>query len=225
MTAAAHRPAPAAPAGAPTRRRAPGPTSAAGYLSGATDLVLRALAIQAVWVLGTLAGGIVLGWGPATAAAVDTAARAARGEVFSLRRAALAWRRAFWRSQVTMTLPGLLVLLALATLIARDAPLLATAPAAAAGAVLVLSLLHVPGIEERYDVPVTQVLGRAAVLALAQLPTTLILAAALALWAAICGALPGLVPFLGAAVPLLIAQHLVDRSLDRNEDLLARRSP
>lgn len=206
---------------APSRPLAP--SRAAGHLSGAAELVLRALAVQGIWLAGTLAGGIVLGWAPATVAAFDAAARAGRGEPIRARVAARAWRDAFGRSQLTMTLPGMLVLLAVATLVARGAPLAATVPAAAAGAVLVLSLLHVPGIEQRYRVPAHRVLGRAALLALAQLPTTLVLAAALALWGGICLALPGLIPFLGAAVPVLVAQHLTDRSLDRNADLLAHR--
>ena len=63
--------------------------------------------------------------------------------------------------------------------------------------------------------------GQAALLALAQAHTTALLGAVLVLWGAILLSLPGLIPFLGAGVALLVSQHLVGRTLDRNEELLA----
>ena len=66
----------------------------------------------------------------------------------------------------------------------------------------------------------TAVLGRSDLVARAQLPTTLVLACVIVLWAAICRYVPGLIPFVGIAVPILFSQHLVDRSLDRNASLL-----
>ena len=83
---------------------------AAQALTGGMDLVLRALMIQAIWLLGVLAGGIVLGWAPATTAAIDAAACAERGEPIRWRRAARIWRGTFVRSQLTLALPGLFLL-------------------------------------------------------------------------------------------------------------------
>lgn len=190
-------------------------------LGAGTDLVLRALIIQGIWIAGTLAGGIVLGWAPATLAAVDAAAHARRGEPITLRGAARVWREQWLRAQLVLGLPALLLLPSLTALLATGVPL-AVRVLAGIGALLVLAvLMHVPAVELRYRLRARDVLGRASALALAQAPMALVLAAALALWGGILAAVPGLVPFLGAAVPLLAAEHLVGRSIDRNEELLA----
>lgn len=191
-------------------------------LTGGTELVVRALAIQAIWLLGTLAGGIVLGWAPATMAAVDAAAGAERDEPVRWGRAARVWRNSFLRSQITLGLPGLFVLAAAWAALNPILPLAAAICLAVVIVVLVMAISHIPDLELRYDLRATRVLGRAVVLCLAQAPTSLLLLAVLALWTGIEVAVPGLVPFLGAAVPLLIAHHLASRSLDRNEDLLSR---
>lgn len=190
-------------------------------LVGATDLVLRALVIQALWLLGTLVGGVVLGWAPATMAAVDAAACAERGEPIRWGRAARIWRKTFLRSQVTLGLPGLFVLAAAWAALSSAVPLAAAFSLGAVLVVLTAAIAHIPDLELRYDLRATRVFGRAVVLALAQAPSSLVLLAVLVLWAAIVAALPGLAPFLGVAVPLLAGHHLVSRSLDRNEDLLA----
>lgn len=191
-------------------------------LSSATDLVLRALVLQGIWLLGTLAGGIVLGWAPATIAAVDAAACADRGEPIRWRRAARTWRDSFWRSQVTLGLPGLFLLLAVMAAFSGALPLALQIVLVLAIVLLLIALAHIPELDRRYRLPATRVFGRAVVIGLAQAPTSLVLLAVLALWSAAVLALPGLLPFLGAAVPLLICHHLVGRSLDRNEDLLSR---
>lgn len=191
-------------------------------LVGATDLVLRALVIQALWLLGALAGGIVLGWAPATMAAVDAAARAERGEPIRWGRAARIWRSTFLRSQVTLGLPGLFVLAAAWAALSPALPVAATIPVALVLAVLIAAMAHIPDLDLRYELRATRVLGSAVVLTLAQAPTSLVLLAVLTLWTGIEVAVPGLVPFLGVAVPLLISHHLVSRSMDRNEDLLSQ---
>lgn len=194
-------------------------------LVGATDLVLRALVIQAIWLLGVLAGGIVLGWAPATMAAVDAAACAERGEPLRWGRAARIWRTTFLRSQVTLGLPGLFMLAAGWAALSSAVPLAAAVCLGAVLVALAATIAHIPDLELRYDLRATRVFGRAVVLALAQAPTSLVLLAVLALWTGIVTALPGLAPFLGVAVPLLAGHHLVSRSLDRNEDLLAAQAP
>ena len=190
-------------------------------LGSATDLLVRALAIQGIWVLGTLAGGIVLGWAPATTAAVDAAARAAHGEPIRLSRAARAWTEGFWRSQVTLGVPGLLLLIALVTISSGLLPAPALIAVGLLATLLVVTLGHIPEVDRRHALRTAEVFGAALRLALAQAPTSLLLLAVLALCAGALVAVPGLIPFLGVAVPLLATQHLVGRSLDRNEDLLA----
>lgn len=195
---------------------------AAHALSSATDLVLRALVLQGIWLLGMLAGGIVLGWAPATMAAIDAAACAERGEPIRWGRAARTWKDSFWRSQVTLGLPGLFLLLAAMAAFSGALSLAPQVVLTLVIAVLLIALAHIPELDRRYTLPASRVFGRAVVLGLAQAPTSLVLLAVLALWSGVVLALPGLLPFLGAAVPLLICHHLVGRSLDRNEDLLSR---
>ena len=191
-------------------------------LSNGTDLVLRALVLQGIWLLGTLAGGIVLGWAPATMAAADAAACAERGEPIRWGRAARVWRDTFLRSQITLGLPGLFLLLAIAAVLSGALPLLLQIMLALVIVLLLVAVAHIPELDRRYRLPATRVFGRAMVLSLAQAPTSLLLLAVLTLWTGVVLAVPGLLPFLGAAVPLLISHHLVARSLDRNEDLLSR---
>ncbi|MGY5765251.1 DUF624 domain-containing protein [Brachybacterium sp. DNPG3] len=190
-------------------------------LGTAGDLLVRALAVQGIWLLGTLAGGVVLGWAPATMAAVDAAARGERGESITLARAARVWRDSFRRSQLTLGLPGLALVLGLLTATTTGAPLIARVPAAIGAVGLAVALLHVPMLDRRYELPASRVLSRALLVSLAQLPTSLLLGAVLVLWAGILSSIPGLVPFLGIAVPVLMAQHLVSRSLERNDALVA----
>ena len=190
-------------------------------LGAAAELLLRALHLQALWVIGTLAGGVILGWAPATMAAADAARRAERGERITLRNAARVWRSTFWRSQITLGPPALLLVLAAGALTAADAPLAARLPAGLASIALLAAMVHIPLVDLRHRVPARAVLARAALLALAQAHTTALLGAVLVLWGAILLSLPGLIPFLGAGVALLVSQHLVGRTLDRNEELLA----
>ena len=191
-----------------------------GTLGASADLLLRALHLQALWLLGTLSGGVVLGWAPATMAVADAARRAERGERVTLRRAARVWRSPFWRSQVTLGPPALLLLLGTAVLTAADVPLAARLPAGLAAIVLLAAMVHIPLLDLRYQLPAGSVLVRATVLALAQAHTTALLGAVLVLWGVALLSVPGLIPFLGAGVPLLVSQHLVGRTLDRNEELL-----
>lgn len=187
----------------------------------AAELLLRALHLQLLWLLGTLAGCVVLGWAPATMAAADAARRAERGEPITFRRAALTWRAGFWRSQVTLGPPALLLVLGIGTAGAADTPLAARLPAGIAAVLLLVAMLHIPFVDLRHRVPLGAVLGRSTLLALAQAHTTVLLGAVLMLWGAICLSVPGLLPFLGAGIPLLLAQHLVGRTLDRNDALLS----
>lgn len=198
---------------------------AAHVLAGGTDLVLRALVLQAIWLVGTLAGAVVLGWAPATMAAVDAAACAERGEPIRWRRAARVWKDSFLRSQLTLGLPGLFLVLAVSAALSGALPLAMELGLWLVVVLLLIALAHIPDLDRRYDLPATRVLGRALLLGLAQAPTSLVLLAVLALWTGIVLAVPGLLPFLGASVPVLIAHHLASRTLDRNEDLLTHPAP
>lgn len=196
-----------------------------GYLTRATDLLTRALLIQAIWLVGTLAGGIVAGWAPATLAAHDAAACAERGEPVRWRRAASVWRGRFLRSQALLYPPVILLLIAaqgLALALGGHTGALLAVPTGLAALILVGALCYLPSMDLRHEVPLPRALSRGVLLALAQAPGTLLLLAVLALWAVACVSVPGLVPFLGIGAPLLGIHHLVGRFLQRNDDLLAR---
>lgn len=200
-------------------------SSALGQLSRATDLLIRALLIQAIWLVGTLAGGIVLGWAPATLAAHDAAACGERGEPIRWRRAAAIWRSRFLRSQALLYPPVALLLFAaqgLALAIGGHATILLAVPTGLAAMVLIGALCYLPTMDLRHEVGLSRALSRSVLLALAQAPGTLLLLALIALWVTLCASVPGLIPFLGVGVPLLGIHHLVARFLQRNDDLLAR---
>jgi uncharacterized membrane protein YesL len=190
-------------------------------LDAAAQLLLRALQLQALWLIGTLAGGVILGWAPATMVAADAVRRAERGQRTTFRHASRIWRSTFWRSQVTLGPPAALLVLGIGALSAGDAPLVVRLPAGLATIALLAAMVHIPLLDLRYRVPAPAVLARGALLSLAQAHTTVLLGAVLVLWGAVMLSLPGLIPFLGAGVPLLVSQHLVGRTLDRNEELLA----
>lgn len=199
-------------------------SSALEQLSRATDLLTRALLVQAIWLVGALAGGIVAGWAPATMAAHDAVACAERGEPIRWRRALTVWRSRFLRSQALLYPPAVLLLLAaqgLALAVGGHTSVLLALPTGLAVLILIGALCYLPTMDLRHEVPLARALSRSVLLALAQAPGTLLLLALLTLWAALCASLPGLIPFLGVGVPLLGIHHLVARFLQRNDDLLA----
>lgn len=199
-------------------------STALGQLSRGADLLTRALLVQAIWLVGTLAGGIVLGWAPATMAAHDAAASGERGEPIRWRRAAAVWRSRFLRSQALLYPPVALLLIAaqgLALAIGGHTAALLALPTGLAALILIGALCYLPTMDLRHEVTLTRALSRSVLLALAQAPGTMLLLALLALWSVLCASLPGLIPFLGIGVPLLAIHHLVARFLQRNDELLA----
>ncbi|MFC8193121.1 YesL family protein [Cellulomonas sp. NPDC057328] len=188
--------------------------------------VLRALAhvvaAQLLLVLGTLAGGVVLGLVPSLHAAGTLLARVAAGAPSEH-----LWRdfwttwRGGWRRLNVLGAP----LWAVAVLLWLDAVALGvlTGPARAAagvglalaGAWAVVVLAHVPPVARRYtDSPART--WRFLVLAPALSPgTSLGVLAAVAVWVLTCAAAPVLVPLAGVTVPLLVTGWLVDVRLDR----------
>lgn len=93
--------------------RAATATGWATRLYEATDEVVWAAKLNLLWLVFTLAGGVVLGIGPATLAAYTLARRRARGETFQSWPAFVAtYRREFGRgSLLVLPLAGMTVLL------------------------------------------------------------------------------------------------------------------
>jgi uncharacterized membrane protein YesL len=191
------------------------------FLGAGTDLLTRALLVQAVWLVGTLAGGVVFGLAPATVTATEAAACAARDEKIRVSALARTWRDCFLRSQVALGLPILFLVLGAAAALSGVLPRALVVAVIIAAIGLMIAMLHLPSVELHYEVPASRALSRSFALAVAQAPTTLIMLAVLALWAGICWKVPGLLPFLGVGVPVLFVQYLAGRSVQRNDDLLA----
>lgn len=189
-------------------------------LTRVSDFVGHALKLQAMWLVGTLAGGLVLGFGPATLATVDAAERMRHGDAATWRRAAGIWRANLWRAQLSIGIPGVLLFCAVSTLTVADAPVPAKIPAALGAVVIVVGLLHLPVIELTYAVPAGTVFKKSLLLAVGQLPMTLLMLAVLVIWAGVCYKLPGLIPFLGIGIPALGISYLAHSSIERNEELL-----
>ncbi|GMA27874.1 DUF624 domain-containing protein [Arenivirga flava] len=81
----------------------------------ACDWVLWAAAMNALWLGGTIAGGVVLGLAPATVAVSVLTRRRLRGERFAVVAAfATAWRREFLGAQIAVGVPVLIAALLIA---------------------------------------------------------------------------------------------------------------
>jgi uncharacterized membrane protein YesL len=114
------------------------------------DWLMAALALQGLWVLGTLAGGLLLGVGPAStalAAGWQSVLREARGEQGGgpgrWRAFWGTWRREFWRGQGTVLVPALTVWpIVFWTLTTRSLPVAVVMVAIGAG--LLLTLVYFP---------------------------------------------------------------------------------
>jgi uncharacterized membrane protein YesL len=159
------------------------------------EWILWVVQIQAAWLIGTLAGGIVLGIAPASVAAATLTRRRLRGEAFGFVRAfAHAWRAEFVRANV-LVMPVLVatVILAIEAVAVTSAPLqilLAVAAVIAAALATVLVPLYV-----HYDLPLRAYPGTALRWMLRNAAGILLLACAAAAIGGASWLVPGLVPF------------------------------
>ena len=195
----------------------------AGAMTG-LRWVAHLLAVQALVVVGTLAGGVLLGLFPALDAGGRVLARLPAGEPSEH-----VWHdfwagwRAGWRRANLLAAP----LWAVTGLLAVDAWVL-TAVQGPARAVLAAGLLvtaawaavaaaHLPPVLRRYrDGPAAA--WRFLALSPALGPgTALGVLAVVVAWVATCWVAPVLVPLAGLAVPLLATGWLVDVRLDRTD--------
>ncbi|WP_432456896.1 YesL family protein [Cellulomonas iranensis] len=194
---------------------------AAGVMT-ALRWVAHVLAVQALLVLGTLAGGVVLGLAPALDAGGRVLARLPAGDP-SPHVWAEFWRawRAGWRRANVVAAP----LAAVGALLAVDAWVVTAAdgPVRAAlglglgivGAWTLVVLAYLPAVLRRYCDPAPAA-WRFLALAPALGPgTALAVLLAAVVWAATCWVAPPVAVLGGLAVPLLATGWLVDVRLDR----------
>lgn len=187
-------------------------------------VVTALIAVNLMFVLGTLLGLGILGLMPASVAASavlrrgDLLAGTAEGGVV---RTFWARYRAEFRRANLAGIPfaiASVLLLADALLLPQlegpaSAVLLVLTGAVTAGTVI--TWIVTVALLSRHDDRPGAVLRFALALPVAALPTSIGVALTLAAWAVIVSGAPVLLPLLGAAVPLAIAVRLIDRRLDR----------
>ena len=164
-------------------------TTAAGpgwalRVHAACDWVMWAMALNVLWIVFTLAGGVVLGAAPATVAAAHVTRLRLRGEAFpALRTFARVWRSEFFRSHLVLT-PALA---ATALLLIQVVPAVLTGTldepiamvtAVAAAVAVVLTALLAP-LYVHYDLPLRRYLPTASRWMLQNLAPSALLAVAL----------------------------------------------
>lgn len=187
-------------------------------------VITALIAVNAMFLLGTLLGLGVLGLMPASVAASAVLRRgdllAGNAEGGVVRTFWMHYRAEFRRANLAGIPFGIAILL-----LAADAVLLPQLQGPLSAALLVLTgiLVVVTAITaitavvllSRYDDRPPAVLRFALLLPLTSVPMALGVLIVLAAWAAIVGTFPVLVPLLGIALPLAIVVRLVDRRLDR----------
>ncbi|CAL4860994.1 hypothetical protein MMM2322_02678 [Microbacterium sp. MM2322] len=191
----------------------------------ACDWVLWSLTMNALWLVFTLAGGVVLGAAPAAVAAADLTRRRLRGELFSTMREFLGvWRREFLRANAVVA-PAL----AVATLLATRAIALITAGAAdpasvlvmvAAGFAFTLTATLVP-LYVHYDLPLRRYVIVASQWLLRNLAHGVVLLAAGVLIGAASAGLPGLIPLVSIGAWLSLSTALCIAFFTANDTAVA----
>ncbi|MCR2792240.1 DUF624 domain-containing protein [Microbacterium sp. zg.Y625] len=209
-------------------------TTAAGpgwalRVHAACDWVMWAMALNALWIVFTLAGGVVLGAAPATVAAAHVTRRRLRGEAFpALRTFARAWRSEFFRSHLVLT-PALTVTALLLIQVVPAVPAgtlgepITMITAVAAVLAVVLTALLAP-LYVHYDLPLRRYLPTASRWMLRNLaPSALLAVAAVAVTTASL-MVPGLIPFVSVGAWLAISTALCLGFFAANDRLVAEQS-
>lgn len=197
-----------------------------GPLAGLDALlvwVVRAVWLNFWWLLLSLVGGVILGIGPATAAAHTVAAAWIRGEQdVSVPRTMWASWRSLWLLSVVTSLLAMVIVAALATtwLLSRgQSPLLAaiTQGMVLLGlilmAVIAPHLMWITARTHHQHMTVARVYLAALATGVARPVLTLVIFALGAGWPIFLATIgwPGLIPISGAAVPVLCAAWCIRR--------------
>jgi uncharacterized membrane protein YesL len=185
------------------------------------------IAVNVMFLLGTLLGLGVLGLMPASVAASavlrrgDLLTGTAEGGV--VRTFWARYRAEFGRANLAGIPFGLA-----AALLAADAVVLPQLQGPVSAALLVftavvaaatlVSAITTIVLLSRYDDRPAAVLRFALLLPITAVPMTLGVLVVIVAWTAIVGVLPVLLPLVGVAIPLAIAVRLIDRRLDRIAD-------
>ncbi|MFB9659681.1 DUF624 domain-containing protein [Glycomyces mayteni] len=180
---------PAAPGGSRTER-----------WHGRLDAIAYVGALNLLVIASTLAGGVVLGWAPALAAATACSRTRLRGDSQHLVRAfASQWRGRFVHANL-LAAPSALAIAALGWNLAAAEPLWLRAALAAALALAVAHLLLALAMDAHYELRRGRCLRLAWEFLLRFPGAPLLLAATTALVGAVTALVPGLLPVLSVGV-------------------------
>lgn len=198
----------------------------ASRVHAASSLIAWCCALNALWLAFTVLGGVVLGIGPATAAACILVRNRMRGdESFHPRDFARLWRRELWRGSAVI-LPAVVVPVLLLSNyalfsslgpqfgVARLATLAALVVAVGAGA-------HVGPMYAHYDLPLRLYARKAVRFALARPPSTVLLLLVFAALAFASAAVPVLPAVVSIGAWLQASTWLCVRFFEENEARLS----
>ncbi|PZG21899.1 hypothetical protein C1J01_05440 [Nonomuraea aridisoli] len=169
-----------------------------------------------MWLVFTLLGGVVLGFGPATVAAYVLARRHARGESIHWRDYWTVYRREFVRASL-LVLPGALPAIVLAgNLSALDAGPLRAATYAAL-TVLAAAGVYLGPLYAHYELPLWSYFPKASLVALTRPASTALLLFALSAIAFVTATVPVLAPIVSVGAWICLNTWLCLRFFEENE--------
>lgn len=193
----------------------------------ACDWVMWAMTINALWIVFTLAGGIVLGVAPASVAAADLTRRRLRGEADRvISRFAERWWFGFWRSNLVVGPPLLISALLgvhLTAAVTTDHGWPAWISATAMSLALLITAIITP-LFVHYELPLwAYVPTTSRWMVLNPAPALLLVVAAVAV-AGVSAMFPGLIPFVSIGAWLTLSTALCLGFFTANDRLVAERS-
>ncbi|WP_337062084.1 DUF624 domain-containing protein [Kineococcus sp. G2] len=197
----------------------------------ACDTLVWLAGVHALWVLGTLAGGVVLGLAPAGVAAAAVSRRRLRGETAGTAACFVrTWRAEFTRANVALlpaVLAGALLLANQRVFSARTGAVaeLVTAATVLAGLVLAVVVLVAVPLYVHYELPLQRYLPTAAAFVLSNPAAVLPAVLGAAAVVVATTALPGLALFLSAAALVHVTTAACVGAFERNDERVAARQP
>lgn len=194
------------------------------------DWLWWAATLNVLWIVFTLAGGIVLGAAPASAAAAELTRRRLRGDGFPAARAFVqAWRREFWRANRALTAAFAVTVLLAIGATGQDAAGTLGSPLGVATATAFILAFAVTTVATtlfaHYDLSPGAYLPTALRWTLRNLPHIVLLLLAAVVIVTTSLLLPGIIPFLSIGSWLTLSTALCVGFFTANDRRLAEEQP
>ncbi|GEK58445.1 hypothetical protein CHL76_07575 [Marinococcus halophilus] len=171
------------------------------------EWVVRAARLNLYWLAGTVAGGIIFGWAPATAAVSEIWKKELAQECTSLRMYFKFYKQFFWKMNLRAT--GILVFMTAAGMqplmlqsLGDGFQALIIGLAGTAAFVMTVMLIYLLIFSEALPRPLSRELGQAFLLSIGRLPLSIGFIAGGGVWLYLVWLVPGLTLFFGASVPI-----------------------